>query len=87
MVNTTKIGFLLAALLLAGCSDSAREMSFPAAPEELSDCKFYYLTNSGGAGVTVVRCPNSATTTTRKEGKTTKTAVTIDGVEYVRKDQ
>ena len=32
--------------------------------------------------MTVVRCPNSATTAGVRSGKTTQTTVTIDGIEY-----
>jgi len=40
----------------------------------------------GGVGsITVIRCPNSSTTTEYLVVKHTETTVVIDGVEYVKK--
>ena len=75
-----------AALILVGCSDSATPVYFPSAPPELADCKFYDLSNKSGNHVRVVRCPNSVTTATYRQGKSTVSIVTIDGVEYVKKE-
>jgi hypothetical protein len=58
------------------------ERTFPAMPKELADCRVFYVQNRNGAAMTVVRCPNSATTADVRSGKTTQTTVTIDGVEY-----
>lgn len=51
-------------------------------PKELADCAVYYVTNSQGYDMTVVRCPNSVTSTKVRSGKTNRTVVTIDSVEY-----
>jgi len=75
-----------AALMLIGCSDSAKTVSYPAAPPELADCKFFFLTNKDGHSINVVRCPHSDTTATYRSGKSTVSTVTIDGVEYVKKE-
>ena len=70
------LSFLIA--LLSGCENSYREADFPARPPELQDCKIYYLENETGNEITVVRCPNSDTSTTYKQGKVTDTTVVID---------
>lgn len=77
-------GLALVASTLVGCGSSAREESWEAIPTELKDCKFFRL-RDGMSSVRVVRCPNSATTVTYSQGKSTANAVVIDGVEYVRK--
>ena len=69
-------------LAVAGCSDKVEERKFPAMPKELADCRVFYVQNSDGYSMSVVRCPNSATTADVRSGKTTQTTVTIDGVEY-----
>jgi hypothetical protein len=78
---------LLTMIALAGCENGYREKSYPAIPPELKDCRFFYLSNSAGDSIQVARCPNSTTTTTYRSGKTTRSAVVIDGVEYVQKEQ
>lgn len=70
------LSFLIA--LLSGCENSYEEANFPARPPELQDCKIYYLENEGGNTITVVRCPNSDTSTTYRQGKTVRTTVVID---------
>lgn len=69
-------------LAVAGCSDIAEERHFPAMPKELADCRVFYLQNSKGNSLSVVRCPHSTTTTKERSGKSDRTVVTIDGVEY-----
>ena len=49
----------------------------------LSDCHAY-KTWIDGSIYSVVRCPNSATTTEYRAGKTSITTVTIDGQSYVQ---
>ena len=78
------LSILILAASLVGCSDSARERKFPAMPEELSGCRVFYVQNQAGDAVTVARCPNSVTTASVRSGKTTKTTITIDGVEYAQ---
>jgi uncharacterized lipoprotein YmbA len=62
---------IVLAVMLAGCSPSARELNYPVLPEGLKDCKFYEV-SSGANTVTVVRCPGSTATTrwTKVVGKT-----------------
>ena len=78
-------------LLLVGC-DNPREVKkdrYSIALENskgLEDCKDFRLNHNDGTGsITVIRCPNSSTTTEYLEGKYTETTVVIDGVEYVKK--
>lgn len=70
------LSFLIA--LLSGCEASYKEANFPARPPELQDCKIYYLEDEDVNQITVVRCPNSDTSTTYKHGKATRTTVVID---------
>jgi hypothetical protein len=73
---------LLICLALTACTPSASEKRMPVMPKGLEDCSVYTI-NDGELGVyTVFRCPDSTTTTSYKEGKTTKTVVVIDGKEY-----
>jgi outer membrane PBP1 activator LpoA protein len=73
---------ILLSIVLAGCTDKVEERKFLAMPKELADCRVFYVQNRDGNSMTVVRCPNSATTTEVRSGKSTQTTVTIDGVEY-----
>lgn len=52
----------------------------------LEDCT-YYVVDPGGASpiVRVIRCPNSATSTSYQQGKAHINTVVIDGVEYQRR--
>lgn len=81
-VSQSKYGYAVAALLLAGCSNGYSEKKFPVLPDELKDCRFFYITNDKGESLTVVRCPISVTTTAYRQGKSTRTSVVIDGAEY-----
>jgi hypothetical protein len=83
-----KVLIILAGLFilgLTGCDNKYSTMNFPIIPDELKDCKFYNVQNEKGQSVNVVRCPNSATSTTYQVGKTRSTTVVIDGVEYIQK--
>lgn len=90
MIKLTNLALLLSALLssllITGCApnaiDSAQELQFPSMPEELADCRVYYVTNRNYNVMTVVRCPLSATTVKTPNGRSSRTTVTIDGVEY-----
>ena len=77
-----KTTILILTLVLAGCTDKVEERKFSAMPKELANCRVFYVENSAGNAMTVVRCPNSATTAEARSGKTTQATVTIDGVEY-----
>lgn len=75
----------LTLVLLAGCTPSAEEKTWPILPDGLKDCKFYKLRDDSGNTITVVRCPASSTSVQYKVGKSTQTTVTVDGVEYTKK--
>lgn len=81
MNKFVRISLAATAVVLAGCSPSYESMSMPVLPDELKDCKFYHVSN-GEISMRIVRCPNSATSTTYTSGKTTRTDVVIDGVAY-----
>lgn len=67
--------------LVAACGPAAQPTVFEVLPDELKDCKFFYIRNSSGQTLNVVRCPNS-NTTAKTSGKHPVTTVTIDGVDY-----
>lgn len=57
-----KIMILCVLLAITGCSPRSNQLNFPIVPEELKDCKFYYLVSENGSyAITVARCPNSST--------------------------
>lgn len=75
---------IAALAFVAGCAPSSSKITFPVVPDELHDCTFHEISD-GMTRIKVARCPNSTTSTTYQQGKTTSTAVVIDGVEYVKK--
>ena len=81
MFCNKKILAIWLVVMCSACSDSYTERHFPIKPKELEDCKIYLLTNSGGSHITVVRCPNSTTSTSHDKNQTT---VVIDGEIYVK---
>lgn len=76
-----RIVALVTVLLLAGCGPEAKVLTYPILPAELNDCVFFKLRADSEAPITVVRCPNSTTSTTMKT-KTPVTTIVVDGVEY-----
>ena len=88
MKKIIALAAIAASVIAAGCTPRAEDVgpTFTVRPKELADCSFHYLTNTNGQRLTVVRCPNSTTSTTVPSGKSTQTVVTVDGVEYVRKE-
>lgn len=76
---------LLSMLSLSACDPSAQNINYPVLPSELKDCTFHHLFN-GSVSIYVTRCPNSTTSTKYASGKSSQTAVVIDGVEYVKKE-
>jgi hypothetical protein len=77
---------LAATAALVGCGEpGAKPIPFSVLPPELADCTFHHIIGDQGHSLKVVRCPNSTTSTTYSQGKTTATTVVIDGVEYHRK--
>lgn len=80
--------FSLIVLTMTGCSPSSSTSSWQSnidATPALKDCQAVELDN-GFSNLTVVRCPNS-TTTTKTSGKLSKTSVVIDGVVYESKEE
>lgn len=75
----------LTLILLAGCTPSAQEQTFPVVPEGLKDCKFYKLTDESANTIRVVRCPGSSTSMNYQTGKTRSNSIVVDGVEYTKK--
>lgn len=54
---------LLAVLLLSGCDAYNQDVTRKyIMPQGLNDCKVYSVRADGGGYITVVRCPNSSTT-------------------------
>ena len=48
-----------------------KSTSFSVMPEELKDCKIFYVLSSDGAGIYITKCPHADTTTsTTGKGKT-----------------
>lgn len=83
----TKLLVVAISVLLAGCNPGEggytdAKSRFPKLPKELKDCQIFYVESVYQSTITVVRCPNSETSTTYQAGKTTQTVITIDGVEY-----
>ena len=82
---------IVIASLLTACNPGYEDKTadYSVIPNELKDCKFYSVFD-GMNSITVVRCPNSQTSTTwlQRSGKvtTSHTAVVIDGVAYEPKD-
>jgi hypothetical protein len=71
--------YLLALVILSSCSPSSKQStSYTSLPEELKDCKIFYISN-GFNELTVVRCPNSDTAVeyTEQCGKTRCSRSTI----------
>lgn len=83
---------ILLIVFITGCTQpSFSEKKYLVLPDELSDCRFYNV-DPGGLqnNITIVRCPNSSTTTqyTQSCGKNctvTKNNFVIDGEEYIKK--
>lgn len=67
-----KLVIVILALMLNACSKETKNISERyQLPEELRDCKVYRMRAEGGNVITLVRCPNSSTTTsyTRSNSK------------------
>ena len=79
-----KLALVVLALMLAGCEPHAEVKNYPVVPEELKDCKFFYIVDGNGSSITVARCPNSSTTV-QMGNKARTTSVIVDGKEYVAK--
>lgn len=68
---------LVSLLLMVGCEAKTTEKRNFILPEGMEDCKIYDMHN-GSYAITVVRCPNSSTSTSYSCGKTTCNASVID---------
>lgn len=78
---------LMCLVLLVSCSETREYTQRMNMPAELSDCRMYDVaSHDGNISITVMRCPNSTTTTQYKDGKYTEETILIDGVEYVNID-
>lgn len=65
------------ALVLSACGEpSYKPLNEVALPPELSDCKVFQVSD-GMRDINVVRCPNSDTSTSYKQGKATRHTVTL----------
>lgn len=80
-----KFLILAATVLMVGCepSNETRTDEFKL-PDYLSDCTITKLVDKNTAIFTVVRCPNSSTSTTYMNGRSSQTSVVIDGQKYVK---
>lgn len=56
--------YLIMLILLVGCTPSHKQKTDFSLPQELKDCKVFYISD-GWQGVTVVRCPKFETTSTK----------------------
>ena len=78
---------LVVVALLSACSPSVKPSGYESILQTspgFEDCKVA-IVSDGISTITVVRCPFSSTTVKQPSGKSTKTVVVIDGVEYVKK--
>lgn len=75
-----KLMFIAVLLTLAGCGDPSAKDSTDKwmLPDGLKDCKIYSLSNGKGSYMQVVRCPNSATTSSYTQGKTSTNITLVE---------
>jgi hypothetical protein len=77
-----KIIALAFIMLLTACERKTVDVAGNyAIPQELSDCIFRRMYSHTASFITVVRCPNSATTTVQSD-KAHTTTIVVDGVTY-----
>ncbi|CAB4134432.1 hypothetical protein UFOVP273_62 [uncultured Caudovirales phage] len=83
-----KLLAILSLVALSACvADYSDDTShYSRLPAELVDCKIYYLSSDKGQQITVMRCPNSQTSTTYKSGKSQRSAIVIDGTAYIKQE-
>lgn len=90
-MNKILLALVCAAALLAGCNENdppKKGISYEVTnrydmPAGLSGCTVYLVEgNSFATNLSVMRCPNSTTSTTYASGKTHKTVIVVDGIEY-----
>lgn len=85
-MNIVKVVSLLGlTFVLAACTPTAEDVSAKySLPQDLQDCKVYYLKDTSASALTIFRCPNSTTATTEPRGKTSVRTVVIDGKTYTK---
>lgn len=79
---------ILLTIALTGCEKTLSTSSYQDTLKnhpDFKDCIAGKL-EGGYSTVTVIRCPNSSTSSTFKSGKVTHTSIVIDGVVYERKE-
>ena len=65
MIKLVMIGLVL---ILSGCAKETVSISGNYdIPKELSDCSIYYMRSDVSRNLTIIRCPNSSTTTSYSE--------------------
>lgn len=73
--------FILFALTIfltsCGGARTSEISSIYSIPKEMSDCSIYFMTDGKLSNITVVRCPNSSTSTTTHE-KNSRTSIVIE---------
>lgn len=73
-----KFVYIAIALFLSSYSSETIDVSRKYdIPKDLNDCSFYLMRNDEGGSITVVRCPNSSTST-KTSGKYPKTVSTVE---------
>jgi len=91
MKNKLKLVVVLPLLMvLMGCQDpvnqwTTRDVGEMSHIKGFEDCT-YTMVSTGAQYLHVIRCPNSATSTMHKQGKSSVNNVVIDDVRYYRKD-
>lgn len=67
---------------LIGCTPgySDARNTFTVLPEELKDCKMFYLKGENSQGALVVRCPGSSTSIAYRSGKTNYYTAVVEEV-------
>jgi hypothetical protein len=76
---------------LVGCTPGYTDKSgdYSVLPPTLKDCSITAISSKNGGHLTVVRCPNSQTTADAgKSGSVTtiEDQITVNGVEYIKKN-
>jgi len=73
------IALIMTTLILLGCTKTEDQTNLYDLPVELKDCTVHQIaTKDGKWSATVVRCPNSSTSSTYKSGKSTRTVTVVD---------
>ena len=83
------IGLALVVILLTGCNETRTEevQGKYIIPDELRDCQMFDMESKTSQDIIVVRCPNSATSTSHSYQSGThrqeRHTVVIDGVTFI----